>query len=256
MKTFLALIKKEMMEQVRSGRGMILAVLFVLLGIMSPATAKLTPWMLSLMADSLAGSGLLVGSVSVTAMDSWMQFTKNIPMGLIAFILLESGIFTKEYQTGTLLLSLTKGVSRRWVVLSKAAVLAALWTAFYWLCFGITYGYTAYYWDQSAVRNLLFSAFCWWMFGLWTVSLTVLFSTLSGSSAGVLLGTGGTVLAAVLLGQFPQFGRAMPTLLTDGMSVIYGITEPKTCMAALIAAAGMIVACLAVSVAVFHRKQL
>ena len=39
--------------------------------------------------------------------------------GLIAFVLLQSSIFTREYTSGTLTLSLTKGLARYKVVLSK-----------------------------------------------------------------------------------------------------------------------------------------
>ena len=143
MKSLLAFIHKEMLEQRRSGKLIILGILFVVLGIMSPAIAKLTPWLMEMMADSLAGSGLIFTSVSVTAMDSWVQFFKNMPIGLIAFVLIESSIFTREYQTGTLLLSLTKGLERHKVVAAKAVVLVFLWTICYWLCAGITCGYTA-----------------------------------------------------------------------------------------------------------------
>ena len=45
MKSLIAFIKKEWMEQVRSGRLLILLILFTLFGIMNPAIAKLTPWM-------------------------------------------------------------------------------------------------------------------------------------------------------------------------------------------------------------------
>ena len=151
------------MEQFRSGRLIILGMLFILFGIMNPAIAKLTPWMLEVLADSLAESGMIVTSVSVSAMDSWVQFFKNIPLTLVAFVLLESSIFTKEYQTGTLVLSLTKGLERYKVVLSKTSVLAVLWTAGYWLCFGITYGYNAYFWDNAVANHLMFSVVCWWL---------------------------------------------------------------------------------------------
>lgn len=43
MKSLLAFMKKEWMEQVRSGRLLILVIIFILLGIMNPAVAKLTP---------------------------------------------------------------------------------------------------------------------------------------------------------------------------------------------------------------------
>ena len=46
MKSLFAFMKKEWMEQVRSGKVILLGIIFVLLGIMNPAVAKLTPWMM------------------------------------------------------------------------------------------------------------------------------------------------------------------------------------------------------------------
>ena len=43
MKTWIAFLKIEWMEQIRSGRVFMLTLIFVLLGIMNPAMAKLTP---------------------------------------------------------------------------------------------------------------------------------------------------------------------------------------------------------------------
>ena len=163
MRSLIAFTKKEWMEQRRSGKLLFLIILFIVFGIMNPAIAKLTPWLMEMFADSLAQSGMTVTDVTVTAMDSWVQFFKNIPMALIAFVLLEGSIFTKEYQAGTLILSLTKGLPRKTVVISKAIILALFWTVGYWLCFGITYGYNAYFWDNSVAQNLLFSCICWWL---------------------------------------------------------------------------------------------
>ena len=256
MKSLIAFIKKEFLEQLRSGRLMILGILFVMFGIMNPAVAKMTPWLLEIMADSLEESGMMVTVVSVSAMDSWVQFFKNIPMALIAFVLLESSIFTKEYSSGTLVLSLTKGLERFKVVISKTLVLLALWTAGYWACFGITYGYNAYFWDNSIAHNLAFSVVCWWLFGMLMISLTVLFSTVSRSNTGVLLGTGGVVLTSSLLSLIPKVGKYLPTTLTDGNSLIYGLTEPKEYVTAIAITVAISVACLVVSIPVFNKKQL
>ena len=119
MKGMLAFIKKEWLETVRSGRLGILAVVFVILGIMNPAIAKMTPLMMELMTDSLAEMGMNITEVYVDAMTSWTQFFKNIPIGLIAFVLICSNTFTKEYQSGTLVLVLTKGLARYKVVAAK-----------------------------------------------------------------------------------------------------------------------------------------
>ena len=70
------------MEQIRSSRLMILGILFILFGIMNPAVAKLTPWLLETLADSLAETGLTVTGVTVTAMDSWVQFFYEYPDGI------------------------------------------------------------------------------------------------------------------------------------------------------------------------------
>lgn len=256
MKSLFAFMKKEFTEQLRSGRLMILGLLFVLFGIMNPAIAKLTPWLLETMADSLAESGMIVTDVKVSAMDSWVQFFKNMPMGLIAFVLLESSIFTKEYTSGTLVLSLTKGLERYKVVVSKTVVLTALWTVGYWLCFGITYGYNAYFWDNSIAQNLIFSVVCWWLFGVMVVALMVLFSTVSNTNTGVLLGTGGVVLASYLVGLLPECSKYLPTVLADGNSLIYGIKEENAYTAAVIIAVVATILCLIVSVPIFNKKQL
>lgn len=256
MKTLIAFIKKEFTGQLRSGKLMFLGILFVLFGIMNPAVAKLTPWLLEAMADFLAESGMAVTDVSVSAMDSWVQFFKNVPMALIAFVLLESSIFTAEYGSGTLVLSLTKGLARYKPVLSKAFVLAVLWTVGYFVCFGITYAYNAYFWDNGVAQNLIFSVVCWWIFGIMVISLVLLFSTMSNSNTGVLCLAGGVVLACYLFSLLPNIEKYLPTRLTDGNSLTYGTAEVKDYIPALVITAGISVFCFVSSIVVFNKKQL
>lgn len=256
MRSLLAFMKKEWMEQVRSGRLMILGLVFVLLGIMNPAVAKLTPWLFEIMSDALAESGMVVTTVEVDAMTSWVQFFKNVPMGLIVFILLESSIFTKEYQSGTLVLALTKGLKRNNVVLAKTLVLTVLWTVYYWICYVITYGYNAYFWDNSVASNLAFSAVCWWLFGLWTIALSVLFSTLATSNSTVLAGTGAVTVGAYLLGLLPKVKEYSPSLLMDGNSLIYGLEEPEAYLVAIVVTVVLSVVCLGLSIPVLNKKRI
>ena len=256
MRSFLAFTKKEFTEQLRTGKVLLLGILFTLFGIMNPATAKLTPWLMEQLSDTLAESGMTITSVTVTALDSWMQFFKNISTALIAFVLLESSIFTREYRSGTLILSLTKGLSRYKVVLSKALTLMTMWTASYWLYFGVTYAYTVYYWDNSVAKNLAPSVVLWWVFGLFIVSLVVWFSTLLDTNTGVLVGTGGVALAFSLCSMIPKAAKYLPTFLTDGNSLVYGLKEPDEYMVALIITVGMTLALLISSLTIFNKKQL
>ena len=245
-----------MMEQIRSSRLMILGLLFLAFGIMNPAIAKLTPWMMEMLAESMEEAGLAVLEVKVDAMTSWTQFYKNIPMALIAFVLLQSSIFTKEYQSGTLILALTKGLERYKVVLAKAIVFISSWTAGYWLCYGVTYVYNAYFWDNSIASNLGVAAIYWWLVGIWTIALMILFSVMGSSNSTVLLGTGGVFFAVYMLSLIPKVKEYMPTELMGGMNILMGATEPGDYVKALIVTGVSLVVCFIISIPLFNKRKL
>ena len=223
---------------------------------MNPAVAKITPLLFEMLSDVLEQSGMAVTEVTVSALDSWAQFFKNMPMGLIAFVLFESNIFTKEYRSGTLVLSLTKGLERYKVVIAKSAVLALLWTAAYWMSFVITYVGNTIFWDNSVAQHLGFSAICGWLFGIWIISLILLFSTIANSNTGVLLGTGGVVFASSLFSLLPKINKFFPTFLSDGTALVYGMSEVKPYIFAVIVTSFLTVIAFAVSIPVFNKKQL
>lgn len=251
MKSLISFTKKEFTEHYRLGRLLILGGMAVLLGVMNPAIAKFMPKLLEL----TGSSNLTITIGEVTAMDSWMQFFKNIPMVLIAFILIESSIFTKEFQSGTLVLALTKGLSRYKVVVSKFFVMAVLWSSTYFINFGVTYAYTAYYWDTSGIDNLMYSIVFYWLFGMVAVALTVLFSTLSKSNIGVLVGTGGVIFGSYLVGSlFSKVQDYLPTKLMDGVSLISGLAEFVDYKNAVLVACGVIVLSFVLSIPLFNKK--
>ena len=256
MKSLLSFMKKEYLETARTGKIVILILLFVLFGIMNPAVAKLTPWMMEMLSDSMAESGLIVTNVQVDALTSWTQFFKNIPFALIAFVLIFSDIFTKEYKSGTLLLVLTKGLSRYKVVLAKTALLLSLWTVGYGICSTITYGYNAYFWDNSITNNLFFSVIIWWLFGVWVVCLIVLFSSLLQNNAGVILCVGGTVLSAYLLSIIPKVKTYSPAVLMNINSILMGIEEIDAYIKAIVMTVFLCIVCVAVSIPIVNKRQL
>lgn len=256
MKTLLAFMKKEYLEAARTGKIIILVLLFVVFGIMNPAIAKLTPWMMEMFADTMEGSGFIVAEIQVDAMTSWTQFFKNIPMALIAFVLIFSDIFTKEYRSGTLLLVLTKGLARYKVVLAKTLLLLSLWTFGYGICFAITYGYNAYFWDNGIVYNLFTAAAVRWLFGVWVICLIVLFSSLLQNNTGVSLCAGGAVLLAYLFGVIPKAKVYSPAMLMDTASLLIGAEGMDAYIKAIIIAAVSAVICISVSIPVMNKKQL
>lgn len=256
MNGFAAFLKKELLEGVRTGRFLLLVLVFALFGIMNPAIAKLTPWLMELMADSLAESGMAVTAAPVTALASWGQFFKNIPMGLLAFVLVYSGSFPREYQSGTMIPLLTKGLARYQVVLAKAAVMLLLWSACYWLCFGITWGYNAWLWEEQSAVFLGEAGLCWWLFGCFTIGLLVLFSTLLRTYTGVLLAVGGVLLALYLAGLIPNVQEYLPTSLMGASSCLSGGASLDGFKKSVIVAALSVPACIGLSIPLFNRKLL
>lgn len=251
-----AFLKKEWMEWSRTGRFLILLLVFVLFGIMNPALAKLTPWLMEIMSESLADTGLAITEVHVDAMTSWAQFYKNIPMVLIIFVLLCCGNFTSEYEKGTLIPVVTKGLSRWKIVTAKAMFLYGSWTIFYFLCIGITYGYNAYFWDNGIAGNLFFAMVCTWLFGVWLISLFIFFSTAGKSSSQVLLGTGGAAMGVYLLGMFPKLSDLLPARLLDGMALLQGMNGAEDYYTGIVVSVTIILVCMVLSVVCFDRKQL
>lgn len=70
------------------------------------------------------------------------------------------------------------------------------------------------------------------------------------------MGTGGAVLASYLLGLFPKLSEYLPTLLTDGNSLIYGVAEAKTYATAIVIVAVMFVVCFLGGITIFDKKKL
>ncbi len=256
MKSLLALMKKEYLEAARTGKIMILILLFVIFGIMNPAIAKLTPWMMEMLSNSMEESGLIVTNVQVNVLTSWTQFFKNIPIAMIAFALIFSNIFTKEYESGTLLLVLAKGLPRYKVVLVKTVLLLSLWTVGYGICFAITYGYNDYFWDNSIANNLFFSVTICWLFGVWVLCLIVLFSSLLQNSTGVSLCTGGTVLLAYLMSIIPKVKAYSPILLMNANSLLMGEEKIGVYIKAIVITVSFCIVCVAVSIPVINKRQL
>lgn len=156
MRQLTAFTKKEFLESLRTGRMPLLVILSVLFGIMNPLTAKLLPWMLKTFTGSLEESGMVLTEIKVDVFTSWTQFYKNIPLFLIIFIVITSGILTTEYQKGTLINILTKGMHRWKLLLSKSIAAFLLWTGCYWISFGVTYAYNMYFWDNSMASHIFF----------------------------------------------------------------------------------------------------
>ena len=256
MKGFIAFFKKEIKELIRTKRLMILLGIFILVGIMNPAIAKLTPLLFEKMSDEFASQGITLSAIKVSAVDSWSQFAKNAPTVLIVTLIMFSGIYTSEYSKGTLIPLLTKGLSRSSVVLSKLTVMLLTWSIGIWLCYVITYFYSDFYWDNSVVKELFFAAFCWWLFGVFMISIIVFFSSFANSGIQVMLCTGAAYFVISLLGMYSKIKNDLPIRLTESVSLYKGESVPGDYFVAAIITAILSVALILLSLPITHKRQI
>lgn len=256
MRQLVTFTKKEFMELNRTNKLLILGIVFLLFGIMNPGIAKLTPWLMETMASELESSGLFVKEVTVTALDSWMQFFKNIPMAIIVFILMFSGILTNEYQKGTLINIVTKGLSRWKIIISKLIVMLVAWTLGYWMCFGVTYVYNEYYWDNSIASNLGFSVIMVYILGVWFITMITLLSGMFNSNTSVAIVTAVVFGVLYVLSMLPDVKKYLPVKLMDSSAMIYGEGKPEDFMIAIVVTGAWCVINIIVGIVAFNKKNL
>ncbi|MDO5409826.1 MAG: ABC transporter permease subunit [Lachnospiraceae bacterium] len=254
MKQLTAFTKKEFLEQLRTGKIMILGILFCLFGIMNPAIAKMTPWLFELMSEQLSESGMVIAEMKVDALTSWTQFFKNMPILLIVFIVMLNGILTAEYQKGTLINVITKGLKRWKVLISKLVMMAVLWTVGYLITFGVTYGYNAYFWDNRIVQNLVFAVWGYYLAGLWLITVLLLASAVTRTSSAVTLSVGAAFAVSYLLGLIPEIKKYVPTFLMSSNELMAGTLSSKQCLAAVGITAFLTAVNIFLSIVFFNKK--
>jgi ABC-2 type transport system permease protein len=256
MKQIVTLLKKEFTELFRTGKATVLLIVFVIFGVMNPALAKLMPWMLNLMSSSLSDAGITIGTITVDAMAAWTQYFKNLFMEYILVLALFCGTLTNECQSGTLVNLLAKGLPRWKVVAVKFLSAFAVWSFCYWLTFAVTFGYSAYFWDNSIVSNLGLAAFSAYLLGVWLIALILMFSAFLRSGMYVLLASGAVYGVSAALGALPMLTKYLPARLDGAFSLLTGALFPEDFTFSIVITTALSALALAISIAGFQRKQL
>ena len=254
MRAYFAFTKKEFTENLRTYKLMIMIVVFLIFGVMSPLFAKFTPEILK--AAGLDASALGVGTP--TAIDSFAQFFKNVgQLGLLVLIIVFSGIMANELSKGTLINILTKGMRRSTVILSKFIMATVIWTVSYLLCLAVTYAYTAYYFTIENISNAFLAFSSMWLFGVLLIAIVILGGVLFKNVYGSLLLTGGIVVVMTIVNIAPKLQKYNPiTLSSDNMQLIMAQKAASDFMPAVIICAVLTIVSVIASIMIFNKKQL
>lgn len=212
MNGYIAFLKKEFTENIKNYRFLILFAVFLIFGILSAFLAKFTPEILSALAADTEMTS------EPAALDAWKQFYKNISgVGFSAFIILFGSCLSNEYSKGTLVLMLTKGLSRKAVILAKYTAAATLMTISYWTGFAAAYGCTALLWNDTSLSNVVSAAFLLWIAGFLYLSILMTGCVIFQQTFTSILFTGGIAALISLLGMAEPIAEFNPFILSSKM---------------------------------------
>lgn len=200
----------------------------------------------------------MVSFTETSAIDTWEQFFKNISqICLIVIIIMFSGTLSTELSKGTLINLLTKGLSRKAVILSKFTGMFIIWTISYTLAFITAWGYTSYLFPDAAITNLLFASFCQWLFVTFMLSALLFAATLMKSNYGCLLITVSIIGALGLLYHSAALRIYTPMFLAvNTMSLLKGTVKASSLSFAIAATIIFTIGLIMASVVMFRKRRL
>jgi ABC-2 type transport system permease protein len=255
MSGFRVLLGKELGEQVRTLRLVVLAIVFASFGILSPLTARYLPDLINMLgADQL---GIVITLPTPSLADAVDQMLKNVSQfGVLAAILLAMGSVATEKDRGTAAFVLTKPASRAAFLGAKIVAIAVdLFLAV--LAAGIAgFGYTTYLFSAPPVGGYAAMCLLLWLSLVVYASLTFLGSTLTRSAAaGAGIGFAFLVLTGIL-GAVPAIGRFTPGGLLGPARALGLGTAPGDLLGPIVVNLALVGVLAAASWAVFRHQEL
>ena len=151
---------------------------------------------------------------------------------------------------------LTKGLSRKTVVLSKFTSSTLVWTFTYFLSALVTFLYSMLFWEDTQVVNLLFSLTLVWVFGVFLISAIILGGILFKTSYGSMLFCGVIVGILLVLNIIPKVQDYNPIqLININMDILKGDVEISEVLKSLWITLGASVLFVISSIVVFYKKE-
>lgn len=252
MRGFAVLLRKELREQVRTTRLLVVGAIFLFFGLQSPLLAKYTPQLLEVLAPEME----IILPPPTTA-DAVNQFLKNmVQVGPFAAILLTMGSVAREKERGTAALVLTKPAGRSAFLLAKFVALLVTLGGSLTVTGVATYAYTVALFPAPSALG--FAGLC----GLILLELlvytaiTFLGSTLL-SSALPAAGLGlGIFLLLAILSALPTVGRFTPGALRE-IARQFALSQPTAGIRApMLASCALIAVALGLALLSFREQEL
>ena len=222
MNGFVALLKKELKEQYRTHRLLIVGAIFTFFGIGTPLLLKFLPELLE-----LSGENLQITFTPPTAVQSFTEFAGTFgQIGIVVAVLVGMGMVANELRNGTAVITLSKPVSRAAFVSAKLMAISLTFIGALTVAAACCFIYTIWLIEDVSIITFIQLYSLLGLFLVFCLAITVLFSCFFKSS----LAAGGLAIAViislVMLSGVPVIGDYLPgKLLEWGTGIVTGLSQ-------------------------------
>ncbi|OGO54447.1 MAG: hypothetical protein A2V85_05105 [Chloroflexi bacterium RBG_16_72_14] len=257
MNGFAVLLRKELVESWRTRRLPVVAVLFVIVGMVSPLTARYLPEIMEL----ALGDQLTIPMPTPTPVMALEQLQKNLgQLGALAAIALAMGSVAGELDRGTAALVLAQPATRSAFLAAKLVAIGVVLAVSMALASAVAWVYTGVLFEAQPVGGWVAMAFLSWLALSAWAALTFLASAATGSTTAA-AGLGVTALIVLsLVAIVPALDRILPTgLSAPAIQLAAGVTaglDVARLATAVVGALAVIGASLAAALVAFRRREL
>jgi ABC-2 type transport system permease protein len=214
---FMPLLKKEITEQIKTYRLLIVGGVFLFFAILDAVTLKFLPEILK-----ASGESINITMPPVTPAQSLAEFAGNIgQIGVLVVILVAMGMVANERRHGTALLTLSKPVTPLAFVTAKFCAMSLTIVVSVAVSALISFGYTMWLFGASSAAAFTGLVLLMILFLMLCAAVTVLFSSFYRNS----LAAGGIAILIMIVqgifSSFPWVGPYLPgKLLGWGLNLI------------------------------------
>lgn len=254
MNGFGPLLRKELLEQWRTRRLLVVAVVFVALGIGSPFLARYTPELI----QALGGVPFEIEFPEPTTRDAVDQFLKNLgQVGILSAILLAMGSVATEKERGTAALLLSKPASRAAYLAAKLVAMTVTLTLGLVLASAIAYVYTALLFDTPGISGWAGMTALLLVSMLAYLALTFVGSALTRSAvAAAGIGIAGMIVLAIVA-ALPNLAPYLPAGISGAPARALATgTDPGPLIGPIAANVGLVAGLAVLAWLVFRNQEL
>ena len=246
-------LQKEILEQWRTSRLLVLIIVLGFFGMASPLMASFMPQLIGLVPGGEQFAGLIPPPGIKDAID---QYIKNIgQFAVLLAIFLSMGTMVQEKERGTAVMMLCKPLGRGAFFMAKFLALAFSFFVSLAVAGILGFWYTKFLFNAPQAGAWVFLNLLIWIYCLVYVAITLLASTVVRSQAAAAGISFGVLLLLAIINSLPGLGQYLPgQLVTWGAALFINPANPS--WVALGVSVGIIAVCLLAAWLVFRRQEI